>query len=170
MEKLVVIDGNSILNRAFYGIMSSKMLTTSDGTYTNAIYGFLAIMFKIMDDLTPEHMAVAFDLKAPTKRHEMYDKYKANRKGMPNELAEQMPIIKDILEKMNITIIEKEGYEADDILGTLARMGEENDVESYVLTGDRDSLQLISDTTKVLLAGNQDTVVFDRQKFFEKYI
>ena len=97
MKKLLLIDGNSIMNRAFYGIMGSKMLTTKDGKYTNAVYGFLAIMFKIMEDLNPDYMAVSFDLKGPTARHEMYSEYKANRHGMPNELAEQMPIIKDVL-------------------------------------------------------------------------
>ena len=116
LSRLIAIDGNSILNRAFYGIMGSKMLMTKDGRYTNAVYGFLAIMFKVLDDLKPEYMAVAFDLKAPTARHKLYEGYKATRKGMPNELAEQMPIIKEILQAMNITIIEKEGYEADDVL------------------------------------------------------
>ena len=120
MDKFVLIDGNSIINRAFYGIMGNKMLMTEDGTYTNAVYGFLSILFKILEDINPKYLAIAFDLKAPTKRHEMYDKYKANRKGMPDELAMQMPILKDILNAMNICIIEKEGYEADDILGTLA--------------------------------------------------
>ena len=95
MSRLVLIDGNSILNRAFYGIMGNKMLTTRDGKYTNAVYGFLAIMFKVIDDLNPEYMAVAFDLKAPTARHKLYEGYKATRKGMPNELAEQMPILKE---------------------------------------------------------------------------
>ena len=116
MGKLVLIDGNSIMNRAFYGIMGSKMLTTKDGTYTNAVYGFLAIMFKLLEDINPEYLVVAFDLKAPTARHKLYDGYKANRKGMPDELAEQMPIIKEILQAMNIDIIEMEGYEADDVL------------------------------------------------------
>ena len=104
MSRLILIDGNSILNRAFYGIMGTKMLTTADGKYTNAVYGFFSILFKVMDDLQPEYMAVAFDVKAPTARHKMYEGYKATRKGMPNELAEQMPIVKDILELMNITI------------------------------------------------------------------
>ena len=108
MDNFVLIDGNSIMNRAFYGIMGSKMLTTKDGKYTNAVYGFLAIMFKIMDDLNPEYMAVSFDLKAPTARHKLYEGYKANRKGMPEELAEQMPLIKEILRAMNIDIVEKE--------------------------------------------------------------
>ena len=118
MDKLVVIDGNSILNRAFYGIMSSKMLQTADGTYTNAVYGFLAIMFKLFEDVKPEYLAVAFDVKHPTKRHEMYKDYKGTRKGMPDELASQMPIIKDVLRRMNITIIEKSIIFASDVEST----------------------------------------------------
>ena len=120
MEKLVLIDGNSIINRAFYGIMNNKMLMTDDGMYTNAIYGFLSILFKITEDIKPEYVVIAFDLKAPTFRHKMYSEYKGTRKGMPDELAAQMPMIKEVLTAMNIKIIEKEGYEADDILGTLA--------------------------------------------------
>ena len=116
MDKLVLVDGNSIMNRAFYGIMGSKMLMTKDGKYTNAVYGFLAILFKILEDIDPKYLVVAFDLKAPTARHKLYDGYKANRKGMPDELAEQMPIIKEILKAMNIDIVEMEGYEADDVL------------------------------------------------------
>ena len=116
------------MNRAFYGIMGSKVLTTSDGKYTNAVYGFLAIMFKEMETIEPNYMAVSFDLKAPTKRHEMYKEYKANRHGMPKELAEQMPMIKEILNAMKIDIIEKEGYEGDDILGTFAKYGEEQNL------------------------------------------
>ena len=100
MSKLIVVDGNSIVNRAFYGIMGSKMLQTADGTYTNAIYGFLAILFKELEDIKPDYIAVAFDLKAPTARHKMYDGYKANRKGMPDELAAQMPILKKVLKAM----------------------------------------------------------------------
>ena len=111
MKRLILIDGNSIMNRAFYGIMGSKTLMTPDGKYTNAVYGFLAIMFKIIDDLNPEYIAVAFDLSAPTERHKLYEGYKATRKGMPEELAYQMPIIKDILRAMNIDIVQKEGYE-----------------------------------------------------------
>ena len=116
MENLMLIDGNSMLNRAFYGTMASKFMMTEDGTYTNAIFGFLNIMFKMIDEINPQYMVVTFDLKAPTARHKLYDAYKANRKGMPNELASQMPILKDILKAMNIKIIEKEGYEADDII------------------------------------------------------
>lgn len=117
-----MIDGNSIANRAFYGIMGSKMLTTKDGKYTNAVYGFLAILFKLIEDVNPDYMAVAFDLKAPTARHIKYEGYKANRKGMPEELAEQMPIIKEVLTAMNIDIIEKEGYEADDVIRNISQI------------------------------------------------
>ena len=116
MPRILLIDGNSILNRAFYGIMGSKMLMTEDGTYTNAVYGFLSILFKVQEELKPEYLVVAFDKKGPTKRHEMYKEYKANRKGMPEELAMQMPMIKEVLQAMNIKIIEKDGYEGDDII------------------------------------------------------
>lgn len=173
MGKLLLIDGNSIMNRAFYGIMSSKMLTTKDGTYTNAVYGFLAIMFKAFDDLKPDHLAVTFDLKAPTARHKMYDGYKANRKGMPNELAQQMPIIKDILRKMNITIIEKEGFEGDDILGTFARIGEQKGLDVVILSGDRDTFQLATDKVTIHIprtkAGKTEVEDFDRAKVIATY-
>ena len=131
MDKLVLIDGNSIMNRAFYGIMGSKMLTTKDGKYTNAVYGFLAIMFKILDDIKPEYLAVAFDLKGPTARHELYKEYKANRHGMPEELAEQMPVIKDVLRAMNIDIIEKQGYEGDDVLRNIVSLWRKEKFRSY---------------------------------------
>ena len=145
MSRLVLIDGNSIMNRAFYGIMGSKMLTTKDGKYTNAVYGFLAILFRLLDDLKPDYMVVAFDLKAPTARHLMYDGYKANRKGMPEELAEQMPMIKEVLRAMNIDIVQMEGYEADDVLGTLSVYGEKKGLEVTILSGDRDTFQLATD-------------------------
>ena len=173
MEKLVVIDGNSILNRAFYGIMSSKMLQTADGTYTNAVYGFLAILFKMYEDVKPEYLAVAFDLKAPTLRHQMYADYKGTRKGMPDELRMQMPIIKNVLKAMNITIIEKEGYEADDVLGTLSCMGEKDGKEVILLTGDRDSFQLATDKVVIRIPrtkqGKTETENFDKDKIFETY-
>lgn len=173
MKKLVLIDGNSILNRAFYGIMGSKMLMTEDGIYTNAVYGFLAILFKILDDINPEYVAVAFDLKAPTKRHELYKEYKATRKGMPEELASQLPIIKEILQAMNITIIEKEGYEADDILGTLAKYGEKQKLEVTILTGDRDSFQLVSNHITVRIPrtkmGKTETEYYTKEKILEEY-
>ena len=173
MSKLVVIDGNSILNRAFYGIMSSKMLQTADGTYTNAVYGFLAIMFKLFEDTKPEYLAVAFDVKHPTKRHEMYKDYKGTRKGMPDELAAQMPIIKKVLEAMNIKVIEMPGYEADDILGTLAKYTEKQGTDVILLTGDRDSFQLASDKTTIRIprtkAGKTEVEDFDKDKIFEVY-
>lgn len=131
MSRLLLIDGNSILNRAFYGIMGSKMLTTKDGTYTNAVYGFLAILFKILEDIDPKYLVVAFDLKAPTARHKLYEGYKANRKGMPEELAEQMPIIKEILTAMNIDIVEMEGYEADDVLRYIIKIWRKTRIRSH---------------------------------------
>lgn len=173
MNNLVLIDGNSMINRAFYGTMNSKMMMTEDGTYTNAIYGFLSIMFKIIDDINPEYMVVAFDLKAPTHRHKLYEGYKANRKGMPNELASQMPILKDILNAMNIKVMEKEGYEADDILGTLAKWGQEQNLEVTILTGDRDSFQLVDEHIKVriphTIQGKTETEDFTIEKIQEKY-
>ncbi len=173
MKKLVLIDGNSIMNRAFYGIMGSKTLTTKDGKYTNAIYGFLAILFKLLEDEKPEYIAVSFDLKAPTARHKLYDGYKANRKGMPNELAEQMPIIKEVLKAMNIDIVEKEGYEGDDIIGTLSKYGEEKGLEVIILSGDRDTFQLATDKVKIHIprtkAGKTETEIYDRNKVKEVY-
>lgn len=173
MSRLVLVDGNSIMNRAFYGIMSTKMLTTSDGTYTNAVYGFLSILFKIEEDLNPDYLAVAFDLKGPTKRHEMYEGYKANRHGMPDELAGQMPIIKDILRAMNVKIIEKQGYEGDDILGTLSKRAEEKGMEVTILSGDRDTFQLTSDKVTVRIprtkAGKTENEDYDRNRVIEEY-
>lgn len=173
MKKLVLIDGNSIANRAFYGIMGSKMLMTKGGKYTNAVYGFLAILFKLIEDVNPDYMAVAFDLKAPTARHKMYEGYKATRKGMPEELAEQMPIIKEVLRAMNIDIIEKEGYEADDVLGTLSRYGENQGLEVTILSGDRDTFQLATDKVTIRIprtkGGKTETDLFDRAHIKEVY-
>ena len=131
MDRLVLIDGNSIMNRAFYGIMGSKMLTTKDGKYTNAVYGFLAILFKLLEDINPNYLVVAFDLKAPTARHKLYEGYKANRHGMPDELAEQMPMIKEVLTAMNIDIVEMEGYEADDVLRNIVSLWRKEKFRSY---------------------------------------
>ncbi len=170
MEKFLIIDGNSIINRAFYAI---KMLTNKDGVYTNGIYGFLNILFKNLEELNPEYVAVAFDLRAPTFRHKMYSGYKAQRKGMPEELRMQMPILKEILSAMNISIYEKEGYEADDIIGTVSAACEEKGVECLILTGDKDDLQLASDKTKVMLTitkmGSTTTDMYDAKAVFEKY-
>ncbi len=167
--RLLVIDGNSIVNRAFYGI---KLLTTKDGQFTNGIYGFLNILAKLKEECDPDRVAIAFDLKAPTFRHKMYDGYKAGRKGMPPELASQMPILKEILTYLGYVIVEKEGYEADDILGTLSAQCKGED-KCFLATGDRDSLQLVSDNTTVLLAstkmGKAITTFYNKEKLFEDY-
>ena len=172
-KKLLLIDGNSIMNRAFYGIMGSKMLMTTDGKYTNAVYGFLAILFKNLEDLNPDYMAVSFDLKAKTARHKLYEGYKANRHGMPEELADQMPVIKDILRAMNIDIVEKEGYEGDDILGTLSKYGEAQGLDVIILSGDRDTFQLASDNITIRIPrtkqGKTEVDDYDRQKVLEEY-
>lgn len=151
-KKFLIIDGNSIMNRAFYAI---RLLSTKDGLYTNAIYGFLNIYYMIIDKINPDFVSVAFDLKAPTFRHEMFVEYKAHRKMMPDELKVQMPVIKDILRAMNVPIYEIEGYEADDILGTIANINTKNDISTYILTGDKDSLQLISDKTSIIMPSSK---------------
>lgn len=148
-NRLLIVDGNSIMNRAFYGTMHAKTMMSADGTYTNALYGFLAILFRELEDLNPDYIAVAFDLKAPTHRHKMYEAYKGTRHGMPEELAQQMPIIKEILKEMNITVIEKEGYEADDIIGTMSKEAEKEGHLVTVLSGDRDTFQLVSNNITV---------------------
>ncbi|MDD4543838.1 MAG: DNA polymerase I, partial [Clostridia bacterium] len=171
MNKLLLIDGNSILNRAFYG-MAANMLVTKNGIFTNAIYGFLNILEKYLVEDEPSHIAVAFDLKGKTFRHNMYDKYKAGRKGMPSELSMQLPILKEILTAMNIPILEKEGYEADDILGTLSLNASEQ-MKVTVLTGDKDMLQLVSDKCTVKIpttsSGQKTVNVFDLQTFIQEY-
>ena len=173
MSRLVLIDGNSIMNRAFYGIMGSKMLTASDGTYTNAVYGFLTILFKIQEDLNPDYIAVAFDLKGPTKRHEMYEGYKANRHGMPDELAFQMPIIKNILKAMNIKILEKQGYEGDDILGTISNKAAKQGIDVTILSGDRDTFQLASEKITIRIprtkAGKTENEDYDEERIMDEY-
>ncbi len=170
MKKLLIIDGNSIINRAFYAVAP---LTTDSGLNTNGIYGFLNIFLKVMGEEKPDFCTVAFDLKAPTFRHKMFSEYKATRHGMPQELAEQMPVLKDVLHAMNIKTIEKEGYEADDLIGTVSAMCENAGVECRILTGDRDDLQLASDKTAILLTttskGQTQTVIYDDKAVYEKY-
>lgn len=172
-SKLILIDGNSILNRGFYGLSGSSMLTTSTGLYTNAVFAFINILNKYIEEENPDYIAVAFDLKAKTFRHNMYDGYKAQRKGMPEELAMQLPLAKEVLRAMNIPIIEREGYEADDIIGSLSLKAEKENFEVLILTGDRDSFQLISDRVKVILpstkAGKTETNIYDKQAIIEKY-
>ncbi len=164
--KLLCIDGNSIINRAFYGI---KLLTTKDGLYTNAVYGFINILNRLTESEKPDGVAVAFDLRKPTFRHLKYTEYKAGRKGMPEELAQQMPILKEWLSLAGYSCIECEGFEADDILGTLARLCEETGNQCVISTGDRDSLQLISDKTRVVLVGNKENINYTKEALFEKY-
>ena len=168
--RLLVIDGNSIANRAFYGI---KLLTTKDGRYTNAIYGFLNILLSLLKECQPDEVAVAFDLKAPTFRHKMYDGYKATRHAMPEELAQQMPVLKQLLADLGYRTVTAEGWEADDILGTLAAACAARKDDCFLATGDRDSLQLVSESTTVLLAatvmGRSKTVVMDEDAIQEKY-
>lgn len=165
--KLLVLDGNSIVNRAFYGI---KTLSTKDGKFTNGIFGFLNILFSLRETYKPEGVAIAFDVHAPTFRHEMYKEYKGNRKGMPEELAQQMPVLKDLLRALGYKLIECPGWEADDIIGTLAHNCNDGDF-CYIATGDRDSLQLVNEKTNVLLAaprgGKTETVVYDVEKIIE---
>ncbi len=168
--RLLILDGNSILNRAFYGI---KVLTTHDGVPTNALVGFLNIYFRLLEQTSADAVAVAFDRKAPTFRHKLYDAYKAGRKGMPEELATQLPLIKDILSNMGCSIVEQDGFEADDILGTLSAQAEEQGIPCFIATGDRDSLQLVSDHVTVLLAstrmGKPETIVYDPGAVYDKY-
>ena len=164
--KLLILDGNSVINRAYYGV---KPLTTRDGLFTHAIYGFLNILDRMEKQEQPEAVCVAFDLKGPTFRHLRYDGYKATRHGMPEELAAQMPIMKEVLAAMNIPVYTCEGWEADDIIGTVGRICGEEDWECVIVTGDRDSLQLIDDHVTVMLETTKGTVRFDRAKFLEEY-
>ena len=170
LNKLIIFDGNSIANRAFYGI---KLLTNKDGIYTNAIYGFLNIFFKYINEENPTHICVAFDLHAPTFRHKAFPAYKAQRKGMPEELKQQMPILKEILKAMNITILEIEGYEADDVIGTVSKKCEDNDIKCIIITGDKDDLQLASKMTVIKLIttkmGVTDTVDYTDDTVVGKY-
>lgn len=170
MKKLLILDSNSILNRAFYGV---RYLSAKDGTPTNAIYGFLNILLKLIKEQEPDYICAAFDVKAPTFRHKQYEGYKAQRKPMPEGLATQMPLAKDVLRAMGITILEKEGYEADDIIGTVARLCEESEISCFIATGDKDDLQLASDKTKVILtvtkSGYNETIIYDDKAVKEKY-
>ncbi len=166
MKKMLVIDGNSILNRAYFGI---RPLTNKDGLYTHAVYGMANIIHRHVEALKPDYCAVAFDMRAPTFRHKMYDGYKANRKGMPEELAVQLPYAKRCMEYLGYKVIEKEGYEADDILGTLSNSCGSEGVHAYVLTGDRDSLQLINENVSVLLVKTKETLEYTGDVFKEHY-
>ena len=164
--RYVCIDGNSIINRAYFGI---RLLSAPDGTYTNAVLGFLNILFKIQDEIQPDGVAIAFDLPIPTFRHKMYDNYKGNRKGMPEELAQQLPLVKEILGYMGYRILEVPGYEADDILGTFSRICEEQGHQCVIATGDRDSFQLISDLVTVRLSATNSSDMITPEVIQQKY-
>ena len=164
--KLMVLDGNSLVNRAFFGI---KLLTTKDGRYTNAIYGFQNILLNLLAAHKPDAVAIAWDERAPTFRHTAYDGYKATRHGMPEELAQQMPVLKELLTDLGFVQVSKAGWEADDILGTLAAACEAAGGTTLLATGDRDSLQLVDDATTVLLATNKETLPMDPAAIREKY-
>ena len=164
--KLLAIDGNSIINRAFYGI---RLLSNQKGVFTNAVTGFLNIYLKLIAAYKPDGAAAAFDLKAPTFRHKAFDGYKAGRKGMPDELAMQLPYVKELLKALGVKVIECEGYEADDILGTLAHACDMAGNECIIATGDRDSFQLITDRVSVNLAGNKEDVLYTPAKIMEVY-
>lgn len=170
MKKIVLIDGHSILNRAFYGVPD---LTNSEGLHTNAVYGFLNILFKILDEEKPEYLTVAFDVKHPTFRHEMFREYKGTRKPMPLELHEQVPVIKEVLIAMGIKVIERPGYEADDILGTIARTCEKEGIQVSLISGDRDLLQLASDVIKIRIPktkkGGTEIEDYNTKEVIEKY-
>ena len=170
MQKLMVLDGNSLVNRAFYGV---RPLSTKDGTPTNAVYGFLSMLQKLLAEENPDGLCVAFDVKGPTFRHEQYAEYKAHRKPMPEELALQMPILKEVLDQLNITRYEREGVEADDLIGTIARICDENKRECVIVTGDKDDLQLVSDHVRVKLVtsrmGQTKTDDYTPQKVEEVY-
>jgi len=172
-KKLMMVDGNSILNRAFYGLKGSKLLATSDGLYTNGVYGFINILNKYLEEENPDYICVAFDLKAPTFRHKEFEGYKAKRKGMPEELAVQVPVIKEVLDAMNIKRLELEGYEADDIIGSLSLCAEKMGIGVIIITGDRDALQLASHSTRVKIptsrGGKTETDEYDYNRVKEKY-
>jgi len=168
MKKLLILDSNSLMNRAFYAL---PPMNNSDGINTNAIYGFMNMLFKMKDEINPDSIIATFDLKAPTFRHKEYSEYKAGRNKMPPELAEQFPIIKELLKFMGIKIFEIEGFEADDLIGTVSKFAENNETEVFVVTGDKDALQLASDTTKIVITkkGVSETAVYDRKTFIDEF-
>ncbi|MCF0149188.1 MAG: DNA polymerase I [Clostridium sp.] len=168
MERLLILDSNSLLNRAFYAIPE---LTNSEGIHTNAVYGFVNMLFKMREELKPDYIVAAFDKKGPTFRHKEYLEYKAGRKKMPPELAEQFPIIKEILNLLSITIYELEGFEADDIIGSLSKHAEKNNIEVFIVTGDRDALQLASDNINVIITkkGVSETAIYNHNSFIEEF-
>ena len=168
MERLLILDSNSLMNRAFYAI---PPLTTTEGVHTNAVYGFTNMLFKMKEEIKPDYIVAAFDRKAPTFRHKEYEEYKAGRKKMPPELGEQFPIIKEVLNLLAVNIYEIDGFEADDIIGTLAKFAEKNNIEVFIVTGDRDALQLATNNIKVVITkkGVTETAVYDEKSFIDEF-
>ncbi|MDU2658119.1 MAG: 5'-3' exonuclease H3TH domain-containing protein, partial [Clostridium perfringens] len=168
MKRLLILDGNSLLNRAFYAV---PLLSNSEGTHTNAIYGFTNMLFKMREDIKPDYIVCTFDKKAPTFRHLEYGDYKAGRKKMPPELAEQFPIVKEMLKLFSITTYELDGFEADDIIGSLAKVAEGEGIEVYIMTGDKDALQLAAKDINVCITkkGVSEIEVYNYDRMVEEY-
>ena len=167
-DTFIIIDGNSLMHRAFYAL---PPLTNKEGLHTNVIYGFVNMINKLIEGFNPKYMAIAFDTKAPTFRHEEYTEYKAKRQRMPEEMAEQIPYLKQVVDAMNIERIEIDGYEADDIIGTLSKASDDEDIHTLIVTGDRDAFQLISPNVHVLITkkGISDMEEYDREKLISQY-
>ena len=168
MEKLLIIDSNSIMNRAYFAL---PPMVTQEGLHTNAIYGYINMLLKIKEELNPDFIVATFDRKGPTFRHKQFKDYKAGRKGMDDELAQQLAPMKEILAAMSISIMEIDGYEADDLIGTLSFAAEKKGIESYILSGDKDNLQLASDLTKVVITkkGITEKDIYDGESFKKEY-
>lgn len=166
-EKLLILDGNSLMNRAFYAL---PPLTNSQGLHTNGVYGFTTMLLKMKEEIEPDYIVCTFDRSAPTFRHNEYKEYKAGRKKMPPELAEQFPLVKDLLNKLAIDIFEIDGFEADDLIGTLSKFAEGKNIEVYVVTGDKDALQLASDNTKIIITkkGITEKEVYDKNRMIKE--
>ena len=173
MSKLLLVDGNSIINRAFFAVIGRAPMTAPDGTPTGAVNGFFNTLLSVKDEIEPDKICVLFDLKAPTFRHRMYPDYKAQRKGIMPELSAQMPVAKELLDLMGVKRMEMEGYEADDLIGTLSLMGRNQGDKVYILSGDHDDFQLIDDDVSVILPqsgkGKPPRVLFDRKMFEDTY-
>ena len=167
-ERLLILDGHSLMYRAFYALPA---LTNSDGIYTNAVYGFTSMLLKMKEEFEPDYIVTTFDRKAPTFRHEEYKDYKAGRKKMPDELIGQFSIVRELLEKMAIDIFELDGFEADDLIGTLSVIGEKEGLEVFIVTGDRDALQLATDNVKVVInkKGMSEKEIYDRNRIIEDF-
>jgi 5''-3'' exonuclease (including N-terminal domain of PolI) len=167
-EKLLILDGHSLMNRAFYALPE---LTNDEGLHTNAVYGFINMLFKMKEEINPDYIVCTFDRSVPTFRHKQYDDYKAGRKKMPSELAEQFPILKEILGLLSINTFEIDGFEADDLMGTLSVFAENKGIQVYIVTGDRDLLQLASDNINIVITkrGITEKEIYDRNRMIEQY-